>query len=189
MTTTEATAQKPLTLAEAERDAAQLRAAIADEKKRHTTTIANLQANLTTSLELAQRLTSGLDESLIQKAKQVIYVEGRYSRAGEDRDRALDDAIQAILAGGQRLAYEYVGTKNYAHWRGQWTKHPYDMGPRHGSVVFAIGLERSVRTRASGNAPVSEMPPLLTEDEINAAIYYLRNLEKIEAAHAAAAPA
>lgn len=189
MTTTEAAAQKPLTLAEAERDAAQLRAAIAEEHKRHATTIANLQANLTTSLELAQRLASGLDENLIAQAKHLIDVDGLYSRAGDDREQARAYAIDSILAGGQSLAQEYVGTKNYAHWYGQMVRHPYGMGPRHGSVVFAIGLRQSVRARAPRNTPVSALPPLLIEDEINAIVYYLRNLEKIEAAHAAAAPA
>ncbi|RMM59421.1 hypothetical protein ALQ74_03220 [Pseudomonas savastanoi pv. glycinea] len=49
------------------------------------------------------------------------------------------------------------------------------MGPSPGSVIFSIGIRRS------------ELGRDLTEAEIEAALYYLRNLHKIQAATASAA--
>jgi len=49
------------------------------------------------------------------------------------------------------------------------------MGPRHGSIIFEIGLTKEARQRD------------LSAEETDAAIYYLVNLERIQSA--AKAPA
>lgn len=121
-------------------------------------------------MEIERQLV-GLDSSIILHAEHVIYVRGLYKDAGEDRARCLEEAIQRILSGGGPMFQEYSGTKSYDRWHGQHSNHPYGMGPRHGYIIFQIGLISPIRQRET---------KALTEDEINACVYYLRNLEKIQ---------
>ncbi len=63
----------------------------------------------------------------------------------------------------------------YDRWYGQRSDHDYGMGPRHGSIIFRIGLVSDARHRE------------LTSAERDAAVYYLMNLEAIQAAKVEAA--
>jgi hypothetical protein len=47
------------------------------------------------------------------------------------------------------------------------------MGPRHGHIIFSIGLKRDVRNRD---------PQLLTDEEREACVYLLTNLEQVQSA-------
>ena len=116
------------------------------------------------------RSEAGLDQEKITLAETIVYA-GTYENGGSDRNDARQDAIKwfATGKGGHRgLKYEYFGTKNYDCWRGQREDHGYGMGPRHGSMCFEIGLKREARERD------------LSDEEREAAIYYLVNLERIQ---------
>lgn len=133
------------------------------------------RANLVSRLEgLQTRINQsleGLDADKVALAETVIYVRGSYAKAGDDRASVLRDAINELATSdGGRLWRETFGTKSYDRWYGQRSDHPYGYGPRHGSLIFEIGLTRAVRAR----------PQKITPDEIEAAIYYLTHLERIQ---------
>jgi len=132
-----------------------------------------LMADLQATRTLISQSASGLDVEKIALAETVLYTTA-YSKGGEDRASARQDAIdQLALHGGGQLWDEFYGTKAYAHWYGQRSDHRYGLGPKHGSVVFQIGLTQAARQR---------VPQELTAQEIEAAVYYLTNLERIQAA-------
>ena len=107
---------------------------------------------------------------MLKLAESVIEVRGSYDKAGDDRVHALQKAIDDLATGATSLKKTYFGTKQYAHWHGQFIECSYGMGPAHGSVIFSIGIRRS------------ELGRDLTEPEIEAALYYLRNLQRIQSA-------
>lgn len=80
------------------------------------------------------------------------------------------------IATGKCAAYRGLdasdfGTKDYDAWAGQRSDHEWG-GPRHGSIVFKIGLKDRSRE--------------LTEEERADAIYFLLNIEAWENARVAA---
>lgn len=123
---------------------------------------------------------AALDLDKIALAESLIYVRGQYSNAGEDRAYALNKAIGYLIDNsGAPLWRCYLGTKSYDRWHGQSIEPEYGMGPTHGSVIFAIGVQSDVRkSREAGS---------LTPDEIEACLYYLSALEIIQKAKAEAA--
>ena len=135
-------------------------------------------AALKTIAALERRLKMdemGIDTHKVLLAEHIVYVT-EYSKGGEERDSARTDAIHWFATHGpERVPYhdlrsQYFGTKSYDRWHGQRSDHSYGMGPRHGSIIFRIELLPEPRKRT------------LTADEIEAAIYYLTNLERIQAA-------
>lgn len=162
-------------IASLERRKVSLRADIAAEIARHKEKVDAIQWEFREAEERIQRISNDIDESACLLAEHVIRVGGLYVKAGDERASALNAAVAELVRGGGRLFSEYIGTKSYDRWHGQHVSHEYGMGPRHGRMIFSIELSRPVRDRGS-----------LTEDEINAALYYLRNIERIQAAHQAA---
>lgn len=123
--------------------------------------------------EMQNRRSAGLDENKVRLAEHVIEVRGAVERNNEG---CLGDAINDLANGTPRLRREYFGVKNYDRFVGQRCDCSYGMGPKHGHIVFEIGLTQEARKRD------------LTEEEANAAIYYLVHLKAIqEAAKAATA--
>lgn len=127
----------------------------------------------------------GLDLEKVRLAKTVVYVNGSYDRAGDDRASVIHDAIRQLATGEPiRQFYgdlwsHYFGTKNYDRWSGQRSDHQYGYGPGHGSIVFRVGVIEDVRkTRTQAD---------LTAEEVEAAIYYLTNIKRVQDAEAAAA--
>lgn len=126
----------------------------------------------------------GMNLEAIAAAERVLYIRGEYAKAGTDRAEVLQDAIAQIATGEKRgyrgLWHEAFGTKSYAHWYGQRSDHEYFFGPKHGSLIFQVGLLADIRSRE-----VQE----LSDAEKEACVYYLTNLERIQAArqHAKAA--
>ena len=127
----------------------------------------------------------GLDLEKVRLAKTVVYVNGSYDRAGDDRASVIHDAIRQLATGEPiRQFYgdlwsHYFGTKNYDRWCGQRSDHQYGYGPGHGSIVFRVGVIDNVRkTRTQAD---------LTAEEIEAAIYYLTNIKRVQDAEAVAA--
>ncbi|WP_046111789.1 hypothetical protein [Aquincola tertiaricarbonis] len=176
-----------MSLAQHERKKAELLTALANEKVQHDKTVAGIRRSLETVNAAILLATAGLDEAKLQLAESVLDVFSDYNNAGEDRALVLEQAVQLVLAKGSLLKVRFVGTKNYAHWHGQAVEIEYGYGPKHGWVIFRIGLHEAVRRRTGTE--------LLTDDEVEAAVYYLRNLERIHAARrdakaaAAAVPA
>lgn len=115
----------------------------------------------------------GLDTDKVALAETVMFAT-EYALGGKDRNSARQDAIKWFS--GQKigylgLKYEFFGTKNYSCWVGQREDCKYGYSPRHGSTCFKIGLKDSFRGSAARD---------LTDDEREAAIYYLINIEEIQ---------
>ncbi len=141
----------------------------ADAKKRSAELTGEISAHRT----VMARVEAGLDLDKIALAENFLGVTD-YSRGGDERNNARQDAIKWFAGtldmrnGYADLRSVYFGTKNYDRWSGQRADHSYGMGPRHGSTCFSIGLREDARKRD------------LTDDEREAAIYYLLNLEAIQ---------
>lgn len=126
---------------------------------------------------------SGLDGDRIALARTIVRATD-YSRGGADRDSCRRDAIKQLSTGKPiRVHYGdlwrvYFGTKNYDRWQGQRSDHDYGYGPKHGSVCFKIGVTEDARKRDQSD---------LAPQEVEAAIYFLVNLERIQKAEKNAA--
>ena len=124
----------------------------------------------------------GFDSEKVALAQTIILV-SEYSQGGEDRQSVVNDAIRQFASGEPvqspyvDLWYTRFATKNYDRWRGQRSDCGYGMCPRHGSICFSIGVLEEVRKRPQSS---------LTADEVEAVVYYLTNLGRIQAAAARA---
>lgn len=135
-----------------------------------------LRAELSAAQQAIAVSATGFDLGQIAVAESVLFMRGSYANAGEDRASVVRDAI-AEIATGEKAGYHSLwtsalGTKDYARWHGQRSDHEYGYGPEHGSVIFQIGLRKEVLKRD---------PQTLTATERNACVYYLTNLERIQA--------
>lgn len=133
-------------------------------------------AELKAAADVAEReyilaTKSDLDIERIRRAETIVRVRGLNNYGGGESPGALSDAI-SWFAGSlpyspyKDLNSQYFGTKDYDRWTHQRTDCEYGMGPGHGSIVFAIELNRDFR--GSG----------LTEDQRNDCIYYLEALRQ-----------
>lgn len=152
----------------------ELKTNLLSEQSRHRYAIKMLRDELVLIELQLQQMSNGIDTALVQLAESVVHVVGLFDNAGQDRESAREDAITEILSGGGKLRSEQFCTKTYASWHGQRSDHAYGYGPRHGWIIFRIGLTPEARKRD------------LTAEEIEAAVYYLRNLSRIQAAATAA---
>lgn len=76
------------------------------------------------------------------EALKKIRVEG--SPNTQERKDLVEEAIGLIQADpAGALKGQYIGFKNYAHFGDQRCDGPAGTGPRHGSIVFSIGRNRS----------------------------------------------
>ena len=146
---------------------------IADLERHYSLESVRLKQLVADERTVVSRAEAGLDAGKIALAETVIFV-GDYSKGGEERASARADAIQQFSTGKpvgtyKDLRREFFGTKNYDRWSGQRCDCEYGMGPRHGSICFQIGMKKDARTRD------------LTAEEREAAVYYLVNLEAVQA--------
>ena len=169
-------------------DRRKYREEIAELKKKFEQELAVLTAELNSIQSMIHMEAASLDLDKIKLAETVIYiyVSGKYGPYGDDQD-AVNEAIEDIADGCRKTGYghlrtEYFGTKNYGRWFHQGSNHEYGFGPRHGSIVFAIGLKPDIRKRLSEGGSLSEA-------ERDAAIYYLLNLKKVTESAAASSGA
>lgn len=90
---------------------------------------------------------------------------------------ALRDARLAIIRGGRSLLTRYIGMKRYDGFY-QREDHTYGYGPKHGSIVWRVGLTREVRERFYADPDAT-----LTEDEQEVALALLgtADLDKVRA--------
>lgn len=126
-----------------------------------------------------------LDFGKIEAAYKVLFVRGTYAKAGDERAGVIADAVHQIATGEMRgyrgLDHENFGTKSYDRWHGQRCDCEPGFGPRHGSIIFQIGLTKEAKERGGIEA--------LTDDEREAAVYLLTRLEAVQTAEAKAAAA
>jgi hypothetical protein len=162
-------------LAELEKKRISLNQLITEENARYKKSIEGLKADLFEANRLIAAFADGIDVDVLKTAESVIEVRGSYDKAGDDRAYVLQKAIDDLAHGANTLKKSYFGTKQYAHWHGQFVECGYGMGPSHGHVIFSIGIRRN------------ELGRDLTEVEIEAALYYLRNLQRIQGAVAKSA--
>jgi hypothetical protein len=144
----------------------------------------------TTAAELAQLadaealIVGGIDYDKLERARQIITVQGEVTkvvRCSFDRGannsgvrlQTLADAKADLANGGDKIGRQYFGVKNYDGFGDQRSDCEYGMGPRHGSIVFSIGLTRPLRDRIRTG-------PHLENHEIEDALYLLSALPKIE---------
>lgn len=176
-----------MTLAEIEKERSQITSEIAGQRTAFDEAVRVSNLRLGVLAEAEQIILAGIDQERIERGRAVIDIRGRLlgHRVGERGDgrgarmTALADARKDVALGAPRLKSEYVGIKNYDGFGDQRSDHRYGYGPRHGSIVFSIGLNREiVRSGAS-------LSPAQVED----ALYLLANLAAIEAATAGKAAA
>lgn len=154
-----------------------LRADLAAHESAAKARAAELRGQIDALSTAIRREELGLDNDKIALALTVLAIRGTYATAGDERSVARHNAISDLISGCKVLAREYFGTKSYDRWHGQLIQCAYGMSPSHGSVIFAIGLRDAARSRA------------LTESEVEAAVYYLTHIERIEQAASAKAAA
>jgi len=141
-----------------------------------------IDARQSALIEAEALLMNGLDAARINHARDIIRIQGRATDichgSYDDQNRkhtrrdAVEYAKRVIADGGEKLASEYVGVKNYEGFGDQREDHKYGYGPRHGDIVFSIGLSKQARARE------------LTNSEIEDALYLLNALPEIEAIRA-----
>ena len=140
-----------------------------------------------TSNELAQLaeaetlIVGGLDHDRIERARKIINVYGSVGdvRRGRDgygvgvRAAALAEAKADLANGGDQIGRRFFGVKNYDGFGDQRCDCEYGLGPRHGFIVFSIGLTRDLQQRVRTG-------PHLEDAEIEDALYLLSALPTIE---------
>lgn len=154
----------------------ELAAHIDASKKRE----AELRSSINDRSRVLESAADGIDADKVALAKTIISIRGLYANGGDDRKSVISDAVKQLSTGEPvrvhygDLWHYYFGTKSYDRWYGQRSDHPYHMGPGHGSIIFSVELTDRVRK----NLTYADLTP----DEIEAAIYYLMNLERVQAA-------
>ena len=132
--------------------------------------------------EVLDLSAQGIDLDKVALAKTIVLVRGTYAKGGDDRASVIADAIKQLATGVPvrehygDLWRVYFGTKSYDRWYGQRCDREYHYGPRHGSIIFAVEVRGDIRD--------SRHQSDLSHDEIEAAIYYLANLERVQTAEA-----
>lgn len=153
----------------------------------HESQLKHLRSEISKRQRILTNTELGLDNDKISLAETVLEVFGNYRPDYGDSASCVRDAIQQLATGVPiRRVYGdlwrvFFGVKDYAHWSGQRDDCTYGCGPRHGSTVFSVGLSKAKRTAFCTDGTG------LTPEEIEAAIYYLINLQRIQEARQKAA--
>jgi hypothetical protein len=130
-----------------------------------------LNAEIIRNQNIVNLAENSLDYQKVQIAEGIINV-GKYTGAGSQKS-CVTDAIKQFATGKPISNYVdlwrvFFGTKNYECYSSQRSDHEYGYGPRHGSTNFFVGIVTDKKQ--------SE----LTQEEIEAVVYYLTNLENIQ---------
>lgn len=169
------------TLTTAVREKDELERALAEHTRASEARTAELKREIGARALVLRTAGLGLDPDKLALARKIVVVRGSFARAGDDRLSVVHDAIRQLATGVPiRPVYTDLwrcafGTKSYDRWHGQRCDCEYGMGPRHGSVIFSVGLTQAARSKSHSD---------LTGAEIEAAIYYLTNLERVQSAEA-----
>lgn len=116
---------------------------------------------------------AGIDTQKVDAGLKVLAIKGKASSADSIISLAIDD----LAAGCPHMKKKYFGIKVYSGFGEQREHHEYGYSPRHGSIVFSIGLTNSaLRDLAEGK-----------EIDTESAIYLLLNWKEVAAAKVEAA--
>lgn len=129
----------------------------------HKKSLAYIDGEIETLRAERQMVSGGLDLEKVGLAETVIGIRGDYTETTQ-RKKVVQAAISDVAKGCSHLKNQYFGVKVYSGFGEQLAHHEYGYGPKHGSIVFAVQLKNK-----SG----------LSEEEAEAAVYYLLNIEKI----------
>jgi len=118
---------------------------IAAARKEFEAKLHQLRAEETQLSDAYQRVLLGVDLDLVTRAERTIRVSGLGTPLAGDDEACIGDAIYWLSHDKPRgyrqsLRKHYYGTKNYDGWLHERSDHDYGYGPRHGSIVFSIGL-------------------------------------------------
>ena len=134
-----------------------------------------LKNELSKARENVLLVSSGLNNEKVELARKVLYLRGSFANSPQRRS-VIRDAVDWLATGEKRTYHTpergYFGVKNYDRFGDQREDHEYGFGPKHGSIVFAVGLKEPKRP--------------LTDEERDAALYYLLNIEAIQTASSSA---
>lgn len=173
--TTTATPSETLGTAALTREIDRLRRQIKTDDETHETNRRKLKADIV-DLERRRALQlQGLTDEDRELAESVIFVRGKLT---EDAEGAFTSALTVLAEGGGKMIDRYVGVKRYERFH-QREDHSYGYGPKHGSIVMAIGLQDVVRKRS----PMAENggAQFLEENEREACVRYLMARRQAEA--------
>lgn len=169
-------------LTQAARQVFELQAALAAHLKASEAEASRIKGEIREAQKVLEYSTDGIDLAKVSLAKTIVFA-SKYADGGKERASCVADAIKQFATGAAEGDYKdlwryYFGTKSYDGWHGQREDHAYGYGPRHGSTIFRIGVNDGVRE----NRKQSD----LTDEEVEAVIYYLTNLERIQTAESRA---
>lgn len=106
-------------------------------------------------------LLKGIDANRIKSAENLLRIYGLDNERNFNV-RCINEAINDIAQGSSKLQKEYFGIKNYEGWTHQECDLPYGFDPKHGSIVFSVGLSNPKHN--------------LTDEETECCLYYLNLL-------------
>lgn len=166
----------PTPLTTAARELHNLHAELEAFRKSSTVEINRIRGEIEKREAVIKLSADGIDHDKVALAKTIIYVTD-YTKGGDEWKSCVADAITQLSTGEPKrpvygdLWRRYFGTKSYDRWHGQRSDHEYGYGPRHGSIIFRVEITRDARARKQWE---------LTPEEVEAAIYYLTNLTRIQ---------
>ena len=179
-----------LSLTETVRELRRLEELLAAEKKAAEERFAALEQQIQDHRFTIGSTEMGLDAEKIAVAQTILEIRGDLAplvpygagarsaaprRAAAVR-KAMDDLADEENPGGG-LWRRYRGVKNYDRFGDQGCDCSYGMGPRHGHIVFEVGFRREFLS----------LKRELTPPQVEACVYYLANLQRIQTAEREAA--
>lgn len=150
---------------------ADLQEQLADEDARHAAERERLTAEIAEAEAQRAHVAAGTSVEARSLALGLIEIRGDVDRVD---DAVIVDAVEDLAAGCPTLLSEYLAIKDYGRFTGQRSDHRYGYGPKHGYIVFGVGLTASSREfhRRWGSLPAGE-----NDERIEAATCYLLNLK------------
>lgn len=129
--------------------------------KKHKIEIAKIKEERRELERLKVIYMQGVDMAKILISERCLEFKSGFNRFNEN---IINMAINDISLKRDEMREEYFGIKDYAHFRGQEVQCKYNYGPKHGHVVFRVGLTPSAIKNG------------LSDEERNACLYYLNLL-------------
>lgn len=143
---------------------AEVNSQIESAAKTHEENLKNLNMRLVQLRERLNYSKASLDQEKVRSGLSVVSITGRLS--SQVRRDAVGDAINALASGGNVLKKRFIGVKNYSSFGDQRCDCEYGFGPKHGHIVFKVGLTTDCRQ-------------VITGDQVEAAIYVLLNIDEV----------
>ncbi|MDX1806567.1 MAG: hypothetical protein R3267_06050 [Paenisporosarcina sp.] len=145
-------------LSEFNKDRVNLRNEFEQQNKYLNTKIADLE-------RLKNMGLNNFDLNKIFIAETILEFSNGFKRKHKN---VIQTAINDVVNNFNLMRKEYFGIKDYSGFVGQEVQCHYGYGPKHGYVVFSIGIKKDVRQKE------------ITEEEQDACVYYLNHLKDNE---------